>query len=85
MKKSAPLLPGHSARPSPERPPAAARTGNLPEPEPVTLGEAAHWNGETMNVRQGDVTMSLSLSGPVDAAALRAAAESLTKSALGRL
>ncbi len=63
----------------------AARAQNLPEPEPVTLGEAAHWTGDMMNVRQGDVTMTLSLSGPIDAAALRTAAESLARSALGRL
>jgi len=63
----------------------AAKTFSLPEPVPVTLGDAAHWNGETMNVKKGDVTLTLTLSGPVDADALRTSAESLMTTALGRL
>ncbi|HSG95321.1 MAG TPA: hypothetical protein VLA28_07355 [Afifellaceae bacterium] len=63
----------------------AARELNMPAPVAVALGDAAHWNGETMNVKKGDVTLSLTVSGPLDGPALRAAAESLTKSALGRL
>jgi hypothetical protein len=63
----------------------AAKTYDLPEPVPVMLGDAAHWNGETMNVKKADVTMTISLSGPVDAAALKTAAESLANSALSRL
>ena len=63
----------------------AAKTYDLPEPVPVMLGDSAHWNGETMNVKKADVTMTISLSGPVDAPALKTAAESLAKSALSRL
>ena len=63
----------------------AAKTYNQPAPVPVTLGDAALWGGETMHVKKGDVTMSLSLTGPGDEATKRAAAESLMKTALGRL
>ena len=62
-----------------------AKTFNQPVPEPVALGDAALWGGKTMHVKKGDVTMTLSLTGPDDKAAKRAAAESLMKTALGQL
>ena len=63
----------------------AAKTYNQPAPVPVSLGDAALWGGKTIHVKKGDVTMTLSLTGPGDEATKRAAAESLMKTALGRL
>ena len=63
----------------------AAKTFNQPAPVPVTLGDAALWGGKSMHVKKGDVTMTLSLKGPGDEASKKAAAESLMKTALGRL
>ena len=63
----------------------AAKTYNQPVPVPVTLGDGALWGGKTMHVKKGDVTMSLTFTGPDDEAAKRAAAESLATTALGRL
>ena len=62
-----------------------AKSFNQPVPEPVTLGDAALWGSKSMHVKKGDVTMSLTLKGPDDEAAKRAAAEDLVKTALGRL
>ena len=62
-----------------------AKTFNQPVPEPVALGDAALWGDKTMHVQKGDVTMTLSLTGPGDETAKRTAAESLMKTALGRL
>jgi hypothetical protein len=62
-----------------------AKSFNQPVPEPVTLGDAALWGSKSMHVKKGDVTMSLTLKGPDDEAAKRAAAESLMTTALGRL
>jgi hypothetical protein len=56
-----------------------------PVPAPVTLGDAALWGGKTMHVKKGDVTMSLTLTGPGEETAKRAAGESLMTTALGRL
>ena len=60
-------------------------TNNQPVPVAVTLGDAALWGGKMMHVKKGDVTMTLSLTGPGDEASKQAAAESLMKTALGRL
>jgi hypothetical protein len=63
----------------------AAKTFNQPVPVPVALGDAALWGGKSMHVKKGDVTMSLTLTGPDDEAVKRTAAESLMTTALGRL
>jgi len=62
-----------------------AKVLDQPVPVPVTLGDAALWGGKTMHVKKGDVTMSLTLTGPGEEAAERAAAESLMTTALGQL
>lgn len=62
-----------------------AKANNQPVPVAVTLGDAALWGGKMMHVKKGDVTMTLSLKGPGDEASKQAAAESLMKTALGRL
>jgi len=65
---------------------AAEEFPDLPEPEPVELGEEASWDGTSLHARAGDVSISISVSKPdVDAATARAASETLARLVLDRV
>jgi len=65
---------------------AAQEYADLPEPEPIALGEEALWDGTSLHARTGDVSFSIGVSKPEsDPAEARAASETLAQAVLGAL
>lgn len=63
---------------------AHKQDASIPEPEPVSLGDEAIWDGMGVDVRKGDVNFSLAIIGP-DKATARKATMELARKVLDKL